>query len=430
MANKNRNLIVAYFPTVDAADDAGQRLKHWDKEEKEIKLGGMGILSMHDGELKTHLVGARAAGTGAKWGAILGATGGLATGIMVAAGVLTGGIGIIPGAIAGLALGAAGGSLFHKRIGMTDADRARLENHLRSGGAALAVMADAHEVEPTKAEIAALGGAVEHYLIPDDAMDEIEETRAAAEDVYEDVEKHFADQPMEVKEKAAVMAAAVPAMGVATVAALHEAGVSDVDKFQAKAATDAGRAELAAAAGVDKATVQKWAKDLEFARIKGVGPKYAALLKAAGVHTIDELAEANAVELARKLDEVNQKEHIVKEAPQADHVAYWIAQAHDVPVPAHHAAIKVEKEMLNVDAYSWHAIEGDNPHKIMMDAVMFNRKEGYEVIPMIQKVVNTFGYETVDDVKRVESIIATELPGNVRSRKNVYNWLINTIETH
>jgi hypothetical protein len=118
---------------------------------------------MEDGELKTHKVGARATDTGAKWGAILGGKGGLAAGVMAAAGILTGGIGLIPGAIAGLIAGAGAGALFHKKIGMTDEDRARLEAHLKNGGGALAVMADAVEVEPTKEEIAGLGGNVEHY---------------------------------------------------------------------------------------------------------------------------------------------------------------------------------------------------------------------------------------------------------------------------
>ncbi len=45
-------------------------------------------------------------------------------------------------------------------------------------------------------------------------------------------------------------------------------------------------------------------------------------------------------------------------------------------------------------------------------------------MPMIQKVVNHFGYETEEDVKRVEMAIRTALPGNVRSRKNVFNWLV------
>ena len=61
----------------------------------------------------------------------------------------------------------------------------------------------------------------------------------------------------------------------------------------------------------------------------------------------------------------------------------------------------------------------------MRKAIMFNRKEGYEVRLMIQKVCNTFGFATVEDVKKVESVIANELPGSVRSRENVYNWLVD-----
>ena len=84
MSNKNRNLIVAYFDTADEADAVAVKLKHWDKDHKEIKLGGMGIITMEDGKLKTDKVGARAAGTGAKWGTILGAAGGLAAGLLTA----------------------------------------------------------------------------------------------------------------------------------------------------------------------------------------------------------------------------------------------------------------------------------------------------------------------------------------------------------
>ena len=124
MANKNRNLILSYFPTAEAADKAGDQLKQWDKDNKDVKLGGMGILTMKDGKLKTHKVGRRAGGTGAKWGLILGA----------AAGILSGGITLVGGALAGLAAGAVGGSLFHKKLGMTDDDKARLENHLADGG--------------------------------------------------------------------------------------------------------------------------------------------------------------------------------------------------------------------------------------------------------------------------------------------------------
>lgn len=87
-------------------------------------------------------------------------------------------------------------------------------------------------------------------------------------------------------------------------------------------------------------------------------------------------------------------------------------------------AIKVHKDMVNADDYSWVALEPDNPKDVKHDAVMFNRKEGYEVILMLQKICNHFDYDSPADVKRVAGIIKNDLPGNIRSQENVYNWLV------
>jgi uncharacterized membrane protein/predicted flap endonuclease-1-like 5' DNA nuclease len=331
MANKNRNLIVAYFPDADAADAAARQLKHWDKGTKEVKLGGVGIITQKKGKLKTHYVGARAGGTGAKLGTILGATGGLATGVMVLTGVLTGGIGLIPGAIAGLAVGTVGGSLFHKRIGMTDEDRARLEAFLKNGGAALAVMADDAEVAPTKAEIASLGGQVEQYTLPEEVMEEVEETQEAVEEAEEATAESFAELPLEEQEQVAVMMAAAPGLDAAAVASLLAAGVGDAETFLERAATPQGRADLAAATGYEASTILTWANELDLARVRGIGPKYAALLKQAGVDTVPELAQRNPENLAAKLAEVNAAAGIVKAAPFQGQVESWVGQAKELP---------------------------------------------------------------------------------------------------
>lgn len=169
MANKNRHVIISYFSAVDKADAAANQLKAWDKANDAVKLGGVGILYWEDGEIKTHKVGARAAGTGAKWGTILG----------VATGILSGGVTLIGGAVAGVAGGAVLGALFHKHLGLSDEDKARLGEHLQKGGAALVAMADEHEVEATQAEIESLGGVVESYLVPEETMEQAE----AAEEV-------------------------------------------------------------------------------------------------------------------------------------------------------------------------------------------------------------------------------------------------------
>ena len=422
MSNKNRNLIVAYLDTADEADAVAVKLKHWDKDHKEIKLGGMGIITMEDGKLKADKVGARAAGTGAKWGTILGAAGGLA------AGLLTGGIGLIPGAIAGLGLGAGTGALFHKRVGLTDADKARLMKHFEDGGAALAVMADDFEVEPTKAEIAELGGDVEYYTVPEEVMREVAERHEDIEDAQAKVEDHFSDYTDDEKWDKTEMLIAAPGLTVEDAAELHAVGVKDVEDLQEKAATAEGRKELADAADLSRDEVDAIAYQLDLGRVRGVGRKSLALLNAAGIQSVGELAEYEPDELAGLLITVNEEENIVEHMPSVDTLTFWIEQARELP--PYLVAIKVLKEMLNVDAYSWHAVEGDDPKKRRADALLFNRKEGYEVRLMIQKICNTFGYTTEEDVKRVESVIANELPGNVRSQENVYNWLVDYFENN
>jgi predicted flap endonuclease-1-like 5' DNA nuclease len=70
---------------------------------------------------------------------------------------------------------------------------------------------------------------------------------------------------------------------------------------------------------------------MDLARVRGVGPTYAALLKAAGVDTVPELAQRNAENLAAKLSDVNAAEGIADEAPLADAIASWVEQAKVLP---------------------------------------------------------------------------------------------------
>ena len=168
MSNKNHSVIVAYFGSVDAAANAAAQLGDWDKANDAVKLGGVGILHWEDGEIKTKKVGQRATGKGAAWGTALGVT----------LGILSGGVTLIGGALVGVTAGALTGALFHKGVGLSDADKARLEKHLKNGGAALVAMADADEVAMTSAELARLGGTVESYQAP---VEHVEQFQAAVD---------------------------------------------------------------------------------------------------------------------------------------------------------------------------------------------------------------------------------------------------------
>lgn len=166
--NKNTNVIIDYFDGADKADDAADSLKTWDKDNKDVKLGGIAILTWQDGKMKTRKVGTRDTGKGAGWGTALGA----------AVGVLSGGVTLIGGALVGAAAGAATGALFHKSLGLSDADKTKLETHLKQGGAALVAMASDDEVQATKSFLNTLNdGEVEDFQVPDDSAQKLDDAK-------------------------------------------------------------------------------------------------------------------------------------------------------------------------------------------------------------------------------------------------------------
>lgn len=164
MSNKNRHVVIAYFGSAEAAANAAAELKSWDKANDAVKLGGVGILQWEEGKIKTKKVGKRATGKGAVWGTVLGA----------ALGILSGGVTLLGGALVGAGAGALTGALFHKGLGLSDADKNRLEDHLMNGGAAVVAMADEGEVTMTSQELARLGGAVENFVVPAEHVEQLE----------------------------------------------------------------------------------------------------------------------------------------------------------------------------------------------------------------------------------------------------------------
>ncbi len=88
-------------------------------------------------------------------------------------------------------------------------------------------------------------------------------------------------------------------------------------------------------------------------------------------------------------------------------------------------AIKVKRNMLQYE-YSWGA-NGDDDRPDRRDARFFNQHEGYEVVPMIQKIVDHFDYKNEEDVQKVEYAIKEGLPGRVRGRSQAFDWLVDRL---
>jgi len=148
-------LVLAFFESEAAADEAVNSLMQWRKASKEIKLGAVSVLAKDEqGKIKNHKLGKRDTKTGAVVGALVG--------------VLSGGVTLIGGAIIGGILG----SFFHKGLGLAKDDLARIDGELNSGKAAVCVLAKPKEVEDVTAKLAKLGGQPEAHKVTDDALEE------------------------------------------------------------------------------------------------------------------------------------------------------------------------------------------------------------------------------------------------------------------
>ena len=150
-----KQLVLAFYANEDAADEAVEAIKKWDKASKEIKLGSIGVLVKDDkGKVKTHKLGARHTTTGA------------AAGVLAA--VLSGGVSLVGGVV----LGSLVGAFIHKGLGMSKEDLARIGGELDGGKAAVAVLAAADESAAVSAKLGELGGTVETHEVTDEALEQ------------------------------------------------------------------------------------------------------------------------------------------------------------------------------------------------------------------------------------------------------------------
>ncbi len=112
---------------------------------------------------------------------------------------------------------------------------------------------------------------------------------------------------------------------------LKAAGVTTTQALLEKGSTPAGRQEIAESADVSLKLVLNWVNRVDLFRVKGIGEEYADLLEVAGVDTVPELAQRNAENLFRTLQEVNQEKNLVRRPPSQAEVSDWVAQAKTLP---------------------------------------------------------------------------------------------------
>lgn len=111
----------------------------------------------------------------------------------------------------------------------------------------------------------------------------------------------------------------------------REAGINNTDGLFNATKTKKDRAELAEKTGIDEKKILKFANMVDLFRIKGVGAEFSELLEAAGVDTVPELAQRNAENLTKKMEEVNEEKSLTRRTPSVKEVTDWIDQAKELP---------------------------------------------------------------------------------------------------
>lgn len=108
---------------------------------------------------------------------------------------------------------------------------------------------------------------------------------------------------------------------------LRAADIGTTEALLERSRTPKQRDALAEATGISGALLLKWANRADLMRVKGIGTEYADLLEAAGVDTVPELAQRNAANLTKKMEEVNAAKNLVRATPVETTVSKWIEAA-------------------------------------------------------------------------------------------------------
>lgn len=145
----SQQLVLAFFPNEDLADEAAKVLKNWDKATEYMKVDGVGVLVKDkDGKVKEHKLGKRAGKKGMGIGVALG----------VVAAIPTGGLSLLGGGASGLVGGGVIGDFFHKGLKVSEEDAARIASELDAGRAAVGVLVWDFEAREVADKLQELGG--------------------------------------------------------------------------------------------------------------------------------------------------------------------------------------------------------------------------------------------------------------------------------
>lgn len=128
----------------------------------------------------------------------------------------------------------------------------------------------------------------------------------------------------------------IEGIGPKFAAMLKQAGIENQEELLHVCSSRRGRLMLADKTGISHKLILKWTNQADLARVNGISEEYAELLEKAGVDSIPELAHRNPEHLYSELKEKNEVSHLVRHVPALPQVVNWVEEAKKLPRVVYH----------------------------------------------------------------------------------------------
>ena len=117
---------------------------------------------------------------------------------------------------------------------------------------------------------------------------------------------------------------------------LRASGIVTSKGMLKEGAYPAGRKVISEKTGIGCAKILKWVNLCDLSRVYGISTQYSELLEIAGVDTIKELGNRNALNLYKEMKAINTDKEIVRKIPGITDVQMWIEQAKSINLAVHY----------------------------------------------------------------------------------------------
>ena len=122
----------------------------------------------------------------------------------------------------------------------------------------------------------------------------------------------------------------IEGVGPAYAAKLKAAGFESASDLLGAGLTEAGRIIISQNTGIPEPLINRWVNHADLFRVDGIGPQFAEILCASGINSVEDLAKCDATELEARLRATDEKMHLTRRVPSVKELEKMINLAAQV----------------------------------------------------------------------------------------------------